>query len=125
MRPQKPGFQLWRRSLAPSSYSACSTSSSAIQSSGSESSSAPWKQPRSRSSRLVEGSGCSSAMTIGSNEGHEAMNTQQATELQLRQLINLLRRRWKLIMAAGVIAVGLAGTIGLVIPPRYTATAQV
>jgi succinoglycan biosynthesis transport protein ExoP len=53
------------------------------------------------------------------------MNTQQATELQLRQLINLLRRRWKLIMAAGVIAVGLAGTIGLVIPPRYTATAQV
>lgn len=53
------------------------------------------------------------------------MNTQQATELNLRQLINLLRRRWKLITAAGVIAAGLAGTIGLVIPPRYTATAQV
>lgn len=53
------------------------------------------------------------------------MNTQQATELHLRQLINLLGRRWKLIMAAGVIAVGLAGTIGLVIPSRYTATAQV
>src|SRR5215510_8607740 len=64
-------------------------------------------------------------MTVGSNEGHEAMNTQQATELHLRQLINLLRRRWKLITAAGVIALGLAAAIGLVIPPRYTATAQV
>ena len=53
------------------------------------------------------------------------MNTQQATELHLRQLINLLRRRWKLITAAGVIALGLAAAIGLVIPPRYTATAQV
>jgi uncharacterized protein involved in exopolysaccharide biosynthesis/Mrp family chromosome partitioning ATPase len=53
------------------------------------------------------------------------MNTQQATELHLRQLINLLRRRWKLITAAGVIGLVLAATIGLVIPPRYTATAQV
>jgi polysaccharide biosynthesis transport protein len=53
------------------------------------------------------------------------MNTQQATALHLRQLINLLRRRWKLIMAAGVVAVGLALAIGLVVPPRYTATAQV
>lgn len=63
-------------------------------------------------------------MTIGSNGGHEAMSTQQATQPNLRQLINLLRRRWKLITAAGVIAAGLAGTIGLVIPPQYTATAQ-
>ena len=53
------------------------------------------------------------------------MNTQHATGLHLRQLFNLLRRRWKLITAAGVIAVGLAGTIGLVLPPRYTAIAQV
>jgi polysaccharide biosynthesis transport protein len=53
------------------------------------------------------------------------MNSQQATALHLRQLINLLRRRWKLIMAAGVVALGLALTIGRVIPPRYTATAQV
>jgi uncharacterized protein involved in exopolysaccharide biosynthesis/Mrp family chromosome partitioning ATPase len=53
------------------------------------------------------------------------MNAQQATELQLRQLINLVRRRWKLIMVAGIIAVSLAGTLRLVIPPRYTATAQV
>ena len=68
----------------------------------------------------------SSAMTIASsNDGHEAMNTRQATGLQLRQLINLLRRRWKLIIVAAGVAVGLAGSIGLVLPPRYTATAQV
>ena len=39
-------------------------------------------------------------MTIGSNGGHEAMNTRQATGLHVRQLINLLRRRWKLIIIA-------------------------
>src|SRR5262245_6869927 len=53
------------------------------------------------------------------------MTTEQATELNLRQLINLLRRRWKLITAAGIIAVALAATVALVMPPRYTATAQV
>jgi polysaccharide biosynthesis transport protein len=62
-------------------------------------------------------------MTIES--GREAMNTQQSTGLHLRQFINLLRRRWKLIIAAVGVAIGLAGTIGLVFPPRYTATAQV
>jgi polysaccharide biosynthesis transport protein len=66
-----------------------------------------------------------STVTIGSNSGQEAMNTQHATGLHLRQLFNLLRRRWKLITTAGVVAVGLAGTIGLVLPPRYTANAQV
>lgn len=53
------------------------------------------------------------------------MNTRQATGLHLRQFINLLRRRWKLIIVAAGVAVGLAGSIGLVLPPRYTATAQV
>ena len=43
----------------------------------------------------------------------------------MRQFINLLRRRWKLIIVAAGVAVGLAGIIGLVLPPRYTATAQV
>ena len=52
------------------------------------------------------------------------MNTRQTTELHLRQLINLLRRRWKLIVTAVGVAVGLAGTIWLSFPPRYTATAQ-
>jgi uncharacterized protein involved in exopolysaccharide biosynthesis/Mrp family chromosome partitioning ATPase len=65
-------------------------------------------------------------MTIASfNDGHDAMNTRQATGLQLRQLINLFRRRWKLIVVAAGVAVGLAGSIGLVLPPRYTAIAQV
>ena len=64
-------------------------------------------------------------MTIESNGGHVATNTQQATGLHLRQLINLLRRRWKLIIIAVGIAIGLAGAIGLVFPPRYTATAQI
>jgi polysaccharide biosynthesis transport protein len=64
-------------------------------------------------------------MTIASNDGHEAINTQQATGPHLRQLINLFRRRWKLIVTAAGVAVGLAGIIGLVFPPRYTATAQV
>jgi polysaccharide biosynthesis transport protein len=64
-------------------------------------------------------------MTIGSNGGHEAMNTRPATGLHARQFINLLRRRRKLIIIAVGVAAGLAGTIGLVFPPRYTATAQV
>jgi polysaccharide biosynthesis transport protein len=62
-------------------------------------------------------------MTI--ETGREAMNTQQPTGLHLRQFINLLRRRWKLIITAVAVAVGLAGIIALVFPPRYTATAQV
>ena len=53
------------------------------------------------------------------------MNTRQATGLHVRQLINLLRRRWKLIIMAVGVAVGLAGTIWFFFPPRYTATAQV
>jgi len=59
------------------------------------------------------------------NDGHDTMNTRQATGLQLHQLINLFRRRWKLIVVTAGVAVGLAGSIGLVLPPRYTATAQV
>jgi len=53
------------------------------------------------------------------------MNTRQAAPLHMRQLINLLRRRWKLIVVAAGVAVGLVGIIALVLPPRYTGTAQV
>jgi polysaccharide biosynthesis transport protein len=58
-------------------------------------------------------------------QSHEAINAREATGLHLRQLFNLLRRRWKLIMTAAWIAVGLAGALGLGFPPRYTATAAV
>jgi succinoglycan biosynthesis transport protein ExoP len=63
-------------------------------------------------------------MTNDSN-GYEAMNTRQTTGVHLRELINLLRRRWKLIVVAIVVAGGLVGIIALVFPPRYTATAEV
>ncbi len=62
-------------------------------------------------------------MTIETSDGNEAINARQTTGIHLRQLINLLRRRWRLITVAVTVAAGLAGTIGLVFPPRYTATA--
>ena len=62
-------------------------------------------------------------MTIETSGGNEAMNTQQTAGIHLRQLINLLLRRWKLITVAVRVAAGLAGTIALVFPPRYTASA--
>lgn len=53
------------------------------------------------------------------------MDTRQATRLHLRQLINLLLRRWKLIIMAAGLAFGLVGVIWLVLPARYTAIAEV
>lgn len=53
------------------------------------------------------------------------MNTQQTTELHLRQITNLLRRRWKLMAISGLIAVAVAGLASLIIAPRYTAKAQI
>ncbi len=64
-------------------------------------------------------------MTIQSNDGHEVINARQAMGLHLRELVNLLRRRWKLIIAIAGIAVGLAGFLRLGFPPRYTAIAAV
>jgi uncharacterized protein involved in exopolysaccharide biosynthesis/Mrp family chromosome partitioning ATPase len=64
-------------------------------------------------------------MTVRSNSGHETMNTREATALNLRQLINILLRRWKLIFISVGVAVGLAGIIWLLFAPRYTATAQI
>ena len=63
-------------------------------------------------------------MTIEPSDGHEAINTQQTTGIHLRQLINILRRRRRVIIVAVIVAAGLAGAIGLVFPPRYTATAE-
>ena len=53
------------------------------------------------------------------------MNTQETTGPNLRQLINLLRRRWRLIIISVGVAVGLAATVWLLFAPRYTATAQI
>ena len=53
------------------------------------------------------------------------MSTQQATELHFRQLLNVLHRRWKVILTTGFIVAALVGTIGLIVPPRYTAKAQI
>jgi succinoglycan biosynthesis transport protein ExoP len=64
-------------------------------------------------------------MTIRSNGGYEAMNTREATALNLRQLIHILLRRRKLIFISVGVAVGLAGIIWLLFAPRYTATAQI
>ena len=64
-------------------------------------------------------------MTTASNSGHEAMDTRPATSLHLRQLISLLLRRRGLIIMAVGLALGLVGTIWLILPPRYTATAEV
>lgn len=53
------------------------------------------------------------------------MNTREATGLNLRQLINLLLRRWKLIAISVGVAVSMGGIIWLLFAPRYTAIAQI
>ena len=61
-------------------------------------------------------------MTI---QSHEVIDAREATELHLRELLNLLRRRWRLIVTAACTAIVLAGAVGLGFPPRYTAIASV
>ena len=63
-------------------------------------------------------------MTIEPNGAYESIDTRQTTGIHLRQLINIFRRRRRLIIGAVIVATGLAGAIGLVFPPRYTATAE-
>jgi uncharacterized protein involved in exopolysaccharide biosynthesis len=53
------------------------------------------------------------------------MNAQQATELNFRHIANILHRRWKMILKVGLIVAAVVGSIGLFIPPRYTAKAQI
>ena len=45
-------------------------------------------------------------------------------ELHFAQLVGMLRRHSRLIFAVAAIGGVLAGALGLLIPPRYTATAQ-
>jgi uncharacterized protein involved in exopolysaccharide biosynthesis/Mrp family chromosome partitioning ATPase len=63
-------------------------------------------------------------MTIEPNGPYGTINQEQATGIHLSQLVNLLRRRWRMILVTVIIAAGLAGTIGLVFPARYTAIAE-
>lgn len=53
------------------------------------------------------------------------MNTHEATGLNLRQLINLLLRRWRLIAISVGVAIAMGGIIWLLFAPRYTAMAQI
>ena len=53
------------------------------------------------------------------------MKTQPTTELHLQQITDLLRLRWKMIASAGIIGASATLAIGLIIPPRYTAKAQI
>lgn len=48
-----------------------------------------------------------------------------ASDLHFRELINLLRRRSRLILAIALCGAMLAFSAGLLIPPKYTATAQI
>ena len=49
----------------------------------------------------------------------------QPTETQLHQVVRMLSRRRKLILAMGVLGSVLAGTVGAILPERYTAKAQI
>jgi succinoglycan biosynthesis transport protein ExoP len=48
----------------------------------------------------------------------------QSNELHFRQVTVLLRRRWPLIATAVLIGGGLVGALAVLLPPRYTAKAQ-
>src|SRR5215475_10126553 len=48
-----------------------------------------------------------------------------AHELQFRELINILYRRSRMIVTIAVVGTTLAGVVGLVVSPKYTATVEV
>ena len=50
---------------------------------------------------------------------------QQPVETQLQQVVNMLARRRWLILAMGLLGATLAGAVGLLIPPRFTAKSQI
>ena len=53
------------------------------------------------------------------------MAMQGPSETQLQQVLNVLTRRRRLIFATGAVGAALAGAVGLVIPAKYTAKAQI
>jgi polysaccharide biosynthesis transport protein len=64
------------------------------------------------------------AVTGGQVAGVQRDKTRGAGEPHLRQVIGILRRRYRLILAISGVGTVLATVIGLLIPPKYTATAQ-
>ena len=53
------------------------------------------------------------------------MTTQHPTKNQLQQVVSMLWRRRLLILATGILGASIAGLVGLIIPTRYTAKAQI
>jgi polysaccharide biosynthesis transport protein len=64
------------------------------------------------------------AMTSSQVIGAQLDKTGGAGEPHLRQVIALLRRRFRLILAISGVGTVLATVVGLLIPPKYTAMAQ-
>src|SRR5215472_13641199 len=64
------------------------------------------------------------AMTDSRVTGAQWDKTRGAGEPHLRQVIDILRRRYRLILAISCVGTVLATIVGLLIPPKYTATAQ-
>ena len=52
------------------------------------------------------------------------MTKQEYSELPFRQFTTLLRRQWKVVAAFLLVGMAVAVLIGIIIPPRYTANAQ-
>ena len=64
------------------------------------------------------------AMTGSQVTGAQWEKTRGAGEPHLRQVIGILRRRYRLILTICGVGTVLATIVGLLIPPKYTATAQ-
>ena len=53
------------------------------------------------------------------------MTMQQPTEIQLHQVLNMLSRRRRLILAIGILGAALGVAIAMLLPAKYTAKAQI
>lgn len=67
----------------------------------------------------------SERIPLGSETGREETNAPVISEFGFQQVIGILRRRRKLILTIASVGTILAGITGLLITPKYTATAQV
>lgn len=51
--------------------------------------------------------------------------SESSDAVALRSVTGVLKRRWKMLAFMGLLGASLAGTIGFLVPPRYTAKAQI